>query len=305
MDKARQILDAINQGIVVLDRELRVQAWSRWMAVHSGIAEDAILGKRLFEVFPTLDTPVFNRSCRAVFAFGNFAFFSQRLHRFLFPMQAAASRQPMQQSCVLGPIRDEEGHVESIFLTVQDVTELVEQEQKLLQMNSRDGLTGVFNRRYLDHRLEVELERVRRYVRPLSVLIADVDHFKRVNDQHGHPCGDAVLTAIAGVLVRSVRKSDVVARYGGEEFCCVLPETDLAGALVVAEKLRAAVEAQVVPWDGQALRVTVSLGAAQALDPAEEARALVGRADAGLYAAKAAGRNRVVAAGTGPLASCG
>jgi diguanylate cyclase (GGDEF)-like protein len=304
MDRARQILDAINQGIVVLDRELRVQAWSRWMAVHSAIAEEAILGKRLFDVFPTLDTPVFNRSCRAVFAFGNFAFFSQRLHRFLFPMQAAASRQQMQQSCVVGPIRDGEGRVESIFLTVQDVTELVEQEQKLLQMNSRDGLTGVFNRRYLDHRLEVELERFRRYGRPLSVLIADVDHFKRVNDEHGHPCGDAVLAGIAEVLVRSVRKADVVARYGGEEFCCVLPETELAGALVVAEKLRAAVEAQVVPWKEQALRVTVSLGAAQALDHAEDAKALVGRADAGLYAAKAAGRNRVVAAGSGKPA-CG
>jgi diguanylate cyclase (GGDEF)-like protein len=209
-------------------------------------------------------------------------------------MPGPAPGERMQQSCVLGPIRGEDGRVEALFLTVQDVTDLVQHEQRLVQMNIRDGLTGVFNRRYLDHRLEVEFERFRRYGRRLAVVLVDIDHFKRVNDGLGHPAGDAVLVHLAGALVEAVRRSDVVARYGGEEFCCVLPETDLAGAATVAEKLRAAVQAMRHCWKGAELTLTVSMGVAESRDDMPGPEALVARADAALYAAKEGGRNRVV-----------
>jgi len=293
-----QILNAINVGLVTLDQDLRVESWNHWMETHSGLPAEGIVGAPLFKSFPALDNPAFIRSCKSVLSFGSFAFFSQKIHHHLFPFKPVRSLgarfDQMQQSCVMGPIRRDDGTIASLFLVVQDVTEIAAYEQKLREMNMRDGLTGVFNRRYLDHRLAVELERFKRYARPFSLLILDIDFFKKVNDRFGHPCGDAVLKTVAADLSAGVRKSDLVARYGGEEFCCLLPETDVAGALVVAEKLRAGAEAREHGWEGQRVPVTISVGAAQAkagvVGPAE----LVGRADAALYEAKKTGRNRVV-----------
>jgi diguanylate cyclase (GGDEF)-like protein len=294
-----QILDAINVGLLTLDPELRVRSWNRWMETHSDLPAERIVGSPLFQFFPALDSPAFVRSCKSVLSFGSYAFFSQKIHRYLFPFKPPRSLgvrfEHMQQSCVMGPIRRGDGAIASLFLAVQDVTEIAAYEQKLREMNMRDGLTGAFNRRYLDHRLGVEFERFRRYGRPLSLLLLDIDFFKRVNDRFGHQCGDAVLRGVAAGLAAEVRKSDLVARYGGEEFCCVLPETDLAGALVVAEKIRAAAEAQEHRWEGQAVPVTISVGAAEAKPGMAGAAELVGRADAGLYEAKRSGRNRVVA----------
>ena len=294
-----QILNAINVGLVTLDPEFRVRSWNHWMETHSGIEEARIVGAPLFQFFPALDNPAFLRNCRSVLSFGSFAFFSQKIHHHLFPFKPARSLgahfEHMQQSCVMGPIRGDDGTVASLFLVVQDVTELVAHEHQLREMNMRDGLTGVFNRRYLDHRLAVELERFKRYARPLSLLIIDIDFFKRVNDRFGHPCGDSVLKTVAADLSGGVRKADLVARYGGEEFCCVLPETSLAGALIVAEKLRAAAEARQHTWEGQPVPVTVSVGVAEAKEEMAGAAELVGQADASLYEAKRSGRNRVVA----------
>ncbi|HTN51956.1 MAG TPA: diguanylate cyclase [Anaeromyxobacter sp.] len=299
MNERDQILDAISVGLVTLDPDLRVRSWNRWMAVHSGLPEEKVVGAPLFEFFPRLENRVFLRNCRSVLRFGNFAFFSQKLHHYLFPFKPPRSLggqlEQMQQSCVMGPIRGADGAILSLFLVVQDVTELVVQERRLVEMNMRDGLTGVFNRRYLDHRLQVELERFRRYARPLSVVIVDIDHFKRVNDEYGHPCGDEVLRALAASLERSVRKSDVVARYGGEEFCLILPETARAGALTLAEKVRRCVEAQRHAWGGRELSLTISAGVAEAQAGAAGPAELLQRADQALYCAKSGGRNRVEA----------
>jgi diguanylate cyclase len=293
------ILSAINVGLVTLDPELRVLEWNRWMERHSGIPGERIVGSRLFEHFPALETPGFVRSCKSAFRFGTFAFFSQKLHRQLFPFKPPRSLgmrfDAMQQSCVMGPIRRRDGTISSLFLVVQDVTQVAAYEQKLREMNMRDGLTGVLNRRYLDHRLAVEFERFRRYGRGVTFLILDIDLFKHVNDRFGHLCGDAVLKGLAATLSAGRRKADVVARYGGEEFCLVLPETDLAGAVIVAERLRASVEAQRHEWEGNEVRVTASIGVAETRPDMKGAADLMKRADEGLYQAKRAGRNRVVA----------
>lgn len=294
-----QILNAINVGLVTLDRDLHVRSWNHWMATHSGIAEERIVGAPLFEFFPSLDSPAFRRNCKSVLGFGSFAFFSQKVHRCLFPFSPPRSLgtrfEYMQQSCVMGPIRREDGAITSLFLVVQDVTEIAAYEEKLREMNVRDGLTGVFNRRYLDHQLSVEFERFRRYRRPLSVLLLDIDLFKRVNDRFGHPCGDAVLKATAAAIREGVRRSDLLARYGGEEFCCVLPETSLSGALVLAEKLRAAAAALEHRCGAEAVPITLSVGVAEARNGMASAGDLVSRADESLYEAKRTGRNRVIA----------
>lgn len=161
----------------------------------------------------------------------------------------------------------------------------------LNELARTDPLTGLRNRRAFDDSLELELAVVERTQSPLSLLVLDVDHFKQINDHFGHEAGDKVLRAIAQVLSGCVRIIDIVARVGGEEFAVVLPHTDEAGALEVAQRMRAAV-AQ-AHWLGQP--TTISIGTAS-LQDTENARSLFARADAALYAAKKSGRNRVVAA---------
>jgi diguanylate cyclase (GGDEF)-like protein len=163
----------------------------------------------------------------------------------------------------------------------------------LREMAIRDGLTRCYNHKYFKMRLDQELVRARRYNSPLSLGLLDIDHFKHINDTHGHPGGDSVLAHLASLLIASVRSSDIVARYGGEEFAFVLVEAGAQEAAVVAERMRARVESHEfdVPG-GSRLRATASIGIAEAR-PQELAAALVQRADAALYQAKADGRNRV------------
>ena len=172
---------------------------------------------------------------------------------------------------------------------------------RLFESATFEGLTGILRREAILEQLDRELQRALRHRRPLALALADLDHFKAVNDRHGHLAGDLLLKRAAQALASPLRSTDAVGRFGGEEFLIVLPETDLAGAAVVAEKLRQTVEELAVALeDGTVLRVTVSIGLA-AVDPAApwspSALELLGEADRALYRAKAAGRNRVEPAG--------
>ena len=140
-------------------------------------------------------------------------------------------------------------------------SELREANAALREMASRDGLTGLYNHRAFQDLLRREIASAQRYGRPLSLVLFDIDHFKKVNDQHGHPAGDSVLREVSQVAAATLRTSDIVARYGGEEFAAILRETDVRGALVLAERIRRDIEAhEVTLASGQRLRVTVSLG---------------------------------------------
>lgn len=157
-----------------------------------------------------------------------------------------------------------------------------------------DELTGLFNYRYFKSTLERDVHRVRRYEVPLSVVMFDVDDFKRFNDLYGHMAGNRVLVRVARTLQQSVREADCVARYGGEEFAMLLPETSKAGALQVAERARRKVESMLVSLPGgRAARVTVSAGVAQFGADASTAEELLQRADHALYISKSRGKNMV------------
>jgi len=188
-------------------------------------------------------------------------------------------------------------------------------EQSLRAANRRnellsqtDALTATYNRRHLMQRLPQEAERARRYRHSLSLVLCDVDHFKQVNDTHGHQVGDQVLQGVAQFLRASVRTEvDWVARYGGEEFVIVLPETPFSGALVVAEKIRAGLAATELGIGNLVLKVTSSFGVAgfDQLEPGDVAIVdrLIAQADACLYKAKSSGRNRVVGKRLQPFGS--
>jgi diguanylate cyclase (GGDEF)-like protein len=168
--------------------------------------------------------------------------------------------------------------------------DLEKSKAELQVLARRDPLTDVANRRYFMETYEARFEGARRNGRALACLMADIDHFKRVNDSYGHQMGDRVILSVAGALKAAVRGADAVCRYGGEEFCIVLTETSIEGAEAVAERIRARIES---PGFAE-VPVTVSLGVASIADGAKTLLALINQADEALYAAKQAGRNRVV-----------
>jgi len=175
----------------------------------------------------------------------------------------------------------------------QAVRELDEKNQALEVMTRTDRLTGLANRRRLEEALQTEVLRARRYGKPFSVILLDIDHFKAVNDQFGHQAGDNVLIAIAGLLTRTARETDVVGRFGGEEFLLVCPETELLVVSALAERLRTEFTSTDFPLVGP---VTSSFGVAE-FTQGDSVKSLVERADKALYRAKDGGRNCVEVAG--------
>lgn len=168
--------------------------------------------------------------------------------------------------------------------------------RRLENLSSTDQLTGMFNRRFVMERLHEEHARFLRSGQTFAVIMMDLDHFKNINDTYGHAAGDAVLREVAQRLRQSVRSTDTLARMGGEEFVLLLPMNDIDGALVHAGRIRKCIANTPVTTESGDIAVTVSLGVAEVLQPDRDAEAVVSRADAALYRAKAAGRNRAEAA---------
>jgi diguanylate cyclase (GGDEF)-like protein len=190
----------------------------------------------------------------------------------------------------------EVGELTRVFNTLVLRLRERESQAELERLSITDALTGLYNRRHLMGTLVSEAQRSRRLRRPFSVLLADADHFKQYNDTHGHPAGDAALVKIADILRKTTRAVDCVARYGGEEFLVVLLETTVATAAVVAERIRARVAGEAFTGG----RMTMSIGVAECPTHGDTPEELIASADAALYEAKGAGRDRVVAAGGKP-----
>jgi len=174
--------------------------------------------------------------------------------------------------------------------------ELVRANEQLEKLSITDGLTELYNHRYLVQMLESEFTRSLRYNRDLALLMIDIDHFKQVNDNYGHPCGDLILQEMASLLQNQVRSTDLVARYGGEEITILLPELGRSQALEVAEKLRREIESFSFMCEGKSVKVTVSIGvAARRENHIKSWKQLLNAADQALYLAKKSGRNKAVA----------
>lgn len=162
-------------------------------------------------------------------------------------------------------------------------------QDEMVRLSQQDHLTGLFNRRRITELLQSEIERALRYQTKFSVILMDIDHFKAVNDRLGHQAGDEVLMGIADIVRSGVRAADLVGRWGGEEFVIISPETDIGGSYSLAEKIRTRLESADL---GEAGHKTASFGVT-AFDDGDDVESLIARADAGLYAAKQGGRNRI------------
>lgn len=166
--------------------------------------------------------------------------------------------------------------------------------EEIYRLTIEDGLTQIPNKRALVDFLDREFTRARRHNRPLTVIMMDIDHFKRINDEFGHLMGDYVLRELSKLAKARIRHEEMFARYGGEEFCCVMPETPLEGGVTFGEDFRKLVEGHHFEFEGNQVQVTISVGVAEVDDSMTRAEAVVLAADENLYRAKRGGRNRVV-----------
>lgn len=196
--------------------------------------------------------------------------------------------------------RDEIGHLAAAFNQMaanlrKYIHELRGAEEMLYELATHDPLTKLFNRTFFSTKLEEEFQRAVRYNTPLSLIVIDIDHFKPINDTHGHQAGDAYLESLSELIERTVRQVDTVARYGGEELVVILPHTAREGAMIAAERLRRTVADHEVSFEGQAIRCTISLGVASYQEgSAYSVEELLQAADRAMYEAKEGGRNQVV-----------
>jgi diguanylate cyclase (GGDEF)-like protein len=299
------LVERVGFGIFVLDRDMNVLMWNRFMQDHSGLTGESVIGRSIFDSFPDLPRAWLARKVESVFQLGSFAFSSWEQRPYLFrfdhdrPITGGVDY--MQQDCTFMPLmRGRE--VIAVCVTISDVThvsvmqrEREEAVAKLREYADRDGLTGIANRRFFESRLADEFARWQRYGGELSVLLFDLDHFKKINDQFGHVAGDAVLRVMAQRVSDVVRKQDVFGRFGGEEFALLLPCTPLGDALNVAEKIRRTIGEEPVEVQGVVVPVTASVGAAAARPGSPGYDGIINEADAALYRAKRQGRNRSVA----------
>lgn len=298
------IVQSIDVGVVVLDRDYNVEVWNSFMENHSGISAERASRTSLFELFPEIDQSWFTHKVETAVMLGTRAFtiWEQRPNLVHFksyqPITGLADE--MYQNVTILPLRSSTGKTDHVCLIIYDVTgvavnkrQLESANTKLQELALRDGLTGLLNRRYWESCLEREFARHQRYDNPVSLVIFDIDHFKRVNDTYGHQTGDEVIRTVAEITSQLVRETDFAGRYGGEEFVVLLPGTPLDGAAQFAERLRHAVEQKVLDYQGSPLTFTISLGVAAIGDDMPGYQALLERADKALYVSKEQGRNRV------------
>ncbi len=297
------IVKSLNVGIFVVNRNMEIILWNNFMANHSECGENEVIGRKLFECFPELPEAWLSKKIQGVFLLKNLAFTSweQRPYLFRFPHNRPITGKLdcMYQNFTFMPVKNDAGEVDSVCVMLFDATDMgiaqsaLKNAMALLSESSnRDGLTGIYNRRYLEQRLSSEFDRCRRYNSKLSFIMFDLDHFKNVNDTYGHLAGDEVLRTVTQRINAMLRTVDIFARYGGEEFGIIFPSTPLEGASIFAERLRQAVAQEPVMYKGIAIPITVSGGVADFEPEISNYEQLIHCADLALYFGKKNGRNQ-------------
>ena len=298
-----ELLDSIEVGIAVLDRNFNVQVWNKFLENHGAKKAEAIIGDSLFSHFPEIEEKWLRTKVDPVFNLKSpvFIIWEQRPYLFKFgcnrPVTSAAEF--MYQNVTMFPIVDKRGNVERFCMLVYDVTEQALGKRGMEHLNEElktasrvDGLTGLYNRRYWQERFDEMHKLCVRREKPSTALMLDIDHFKRINDTYGHQAGDKVIKMLAALIKRCVRETDLAGRYGGEEFAIILNDSSVEDAKIVAERIRQLAKRLVVEHEGESISFTVSLGLAQFSPDFKGAMAWLECADQALYEVKENGRNQ-------------
>ncbi|XKH01329.1 GGDEF domain-containing protein [Marinobacter nauticus] len=299
------MLESVEVGLVVLDLDFRVQAWNGFMENHSGITASQIREKVLFDTFPDIPEAWLKRKMDSVVMLNTRAFTSWEQRPYLFKFRntrpITGTEEYMFQNLTISPLTNTNGQVDKVCLLIYDVTEFASSKraleranEQLAKLSKTDRLTGLLNRGTWENLVDVEFGRYRRYGNPTSLVMFDIDHFKKVNDTHGHLAGDEVIRHAAQTTQDAIRHTDSAGRYGGEEFGIILPETDGDGAAIICDRIRMTIENSVVKTTVADIQYTISVGIAELDSQPENYMQWLQRADEALYEAKEGGRNRVV-----------
>lgn len=297
------VLQSIDVGLVILDREYKIQLWNGFMENHSGLRPDEVHDKPLFESFDDIPETWFRQKAEPVFELKTrtFTIWEQRPYLFQFknyrPITGRAST--MYQNSSIIPLESIDGSVNHICLIIYDVTDTAVNQEDLTKANAHlaylsqtDGLTQLFNRGFWEERFQREHKRCIRTQAPCSLVMFDIDHFKKVNDTYGHQAGDEVIRTLASIVRQTARETDICGRYGGEEFTILLIDTDADSATNFTERLRKKVAALTVTTNEHEINFTISSGIAQFSTKFTKHNQWIEAADKALYHAKENGRNK-------------
>lgn len=294
IDVAAMLIDHVPQGMYLVDRARRIQAWNVASERLTGYKKEEVIGRwcgdGILEHVNEAGEPMCGERCPLLLA----AELGVECEADVYLHHKNGHRVPVR--VIAGPIRDERGDVIGMAETFTDNTarlEGLERVRKLEQMALVDALTGIGNRRYSEQVIRESLDNLHRNGTPFGLVMADVDHFKAVNDRYGHEAGDAVLKMVGGTLESNLRSFDFAGRWGGEEFVVVAHNAVIGETERVAKRLLTMVERSFLQRGEARLKATISEGVTQAR-PADTMESLYRRADGLLYQAKAAGRNRFV-----------
>lgn len=298
-----QMLQTVDVGLVVLDQAGKILLWNSFMENHSGIRSNQALNQSLQTLFPDLPHAWLQRKLDAVFKLGSPAYSTWEQRSRLFDFKSyrplTGGSELMYQNLTLMPLQGRDNSTSQVCLLVYDVTEnaiskrqLEAANDELARLGRTDRLTELSNRGYWEECLEQEFLREQRSGGESSLIIFDIDHFKKVNDTYGHQAGDEVIREVARILRTTARETDFPGRYGGEEFVLLLPDTPAEGAYEVAERLRKKLEATSISYEQLKLQVTISLGISVFTPDLVSAHQWLERADQALYLAKNSGRNQ-------------
>jgi diguanylate cyclase (GGDEF)-like protein len=297
------IIQSTDIGIVVLDSNFDIEVFNRFMQVHGNINPEEVIGSSIFDVFPYLEDAWFKRRVETVFELGIpvYTTWEQRDSVFNFNLELPIRHGSdyMFQNTTFVPLRSSRDEVEKVGIIVYDVTDMANNKigleaakDELLTLSRTDRLTGLFNRGHWEERLNEEFKRHHRSSEPVSLVMFDIDHFKKINDSYGHAVGDDAIRFVASTVLDMSREIDIAGRYGGEEFAVILPYTDEQGAFTFCERLRERIGGNVLKSHGQELSYTISLGIAMLGPEVRSPQEWLVSSDTALYASKEGGRNR-------------
>jgi diguanylate cyclase (GGDEF)-like protein/PAS domain S-box-containing protein len=292
-DFERTVLDNLYEGVYFVDLGRRIHDWNRGAERLSGFEASAVVGRFCHDNLLNHVDEAGRQLCRSGCPLAATMRDGAAREADVFLRHRSGHRVGVRVRT--SPVRDRDGRIVGGVEIFDDQTDLSTARRELSDMRDlamTDTLTGIPNRRHFEMAVASRVAELAGYGRPFGLLVADVDHFKRLNDTHGHATGDAALRTIARTMLESTRPSDDIARYGGEEFVLTVSDVDADGLRGVATRLRTMVAKSLVRAGDRRVRVTVSVGGALAA-PGERAAAVFERADGALYRAKQAGRNRV------------
>ncbi|MGB1297498.1 MAG: diguanylate cyclase [Psychrobium sp.] len=299
------MINSIDAGLVVLDNDYMVESWNGFMYHHSNIDAADAKGKNIFEIFPSLDKSWFMRKVEAVKTIQNQSFITWEQKPYIFPFKnyrpITGTVEHMYQNVTILPLPSLTGTIDQICLIIYDVTdiaanriELQKANAQLEKLNKTDPLTQIDNRSGLEVSVNLANKHYKLQQTISSLVMLDIDHFKKINDTHGHPAGDAILKQLAKLIKETMREHDSVARYGGEEFAIILHNTGSDNASHFVERLRKLVENTQFTFEDTVIKVTISFGIAQISTNNGDNKAWMAAADQALYQAKKQGRNQGV-----------